>query len=722
MADEQEASQVTDDLVLKGSPLSEYLEEIGRGDFEYYPSTGESIKDLHDEKMSSNDENAGAVKMGLSNQLAKESNFACSSSSFSKAKKGNDSIYGSLFHICDTSRIVTSKLIWFLENLSEKFSKSDVFGEVDGGSHDGQTVTQTDRHDMLAGGNAQFLTQPPFLKAATIIALQIGIALAFPSTSMFAKVNLLLICLFLFYILYKWYSIRKFTENCKDMLTAGEHFVSNCESLCKAVDKSILLIRECEVISMGLTFYHPNLPALKIGSRRRGMCSTLRRSLYENTLKCFEVLRKISGTMISTLPEGLKLFYKEDSISDVSINEIKSSIGHDELDFDCIDSDILKSIICLVKSQLIELFEVTITSLEKSLINDLQEGKIDPEFSLGMILNIFGKDIQTQMNDIVKDIESKYAFTKENEFKEKSLKMKLNPARKANNGHQQCHVLLDSASLHLKASLGSIESLEEFLVEENEIGQSLELENESFSQKLEDIVTLFNHNIDSARDCVSSINEILQIQTESKKPLPHADDGDCNERSEILTTSPTLKFPSTEPEGDQLLEGISEPTQEMTSKEQPPSMEEVRLAKSQIRENKRVVNELKAIFSLKNSPVGLMPFDLVKDNININLKESNDEEVTTEFVCQETGNINPDSFGNEMPLSEEFSNDLNDDQIEGELENFDVRPAGNFPSIDVMSDLAKALASRRSTGQVIEQTLEANTFGSDEDEDFSCDV
>ena len=721
MAEEPEALEVTEDLVLKGSPLSDYLEKIGREDFECYPSTAESIKNFHEETISSNNEGAATVKMGLSNQLEKDSSSACSSSSFSKAKKNNNSLYGSLFHICDTSQILRSRLIWFLENLSEKFSKSDVFnGEVDDGFH-GQEVTHRDKHDMFAEGNEQFLAQSsPILRAATILVLQISIALAFPLTSIFAKANLILVCLFFFYLFHKWYCFRNFTENCKDIVSACESFVSNCESLFKVVDKSILLIRECEVISMGLTFYHPNLPALKTGSRKRGRCSILRRSLYENILKCFEVLRNASGTMIDTLPEELRLFYKEESISVISIDEIKSSIGHDNLDFDCINSDILKSMICLVKSQIIELFEVTVTLLEKSFISKLQEGKIDPEFLLDMIFHIFGKDLQVHMNGFVKDIESKYTFTKENEFKEKSSKMRQYPARKTNNSQEQFHALLDSASLHLKASLGSIESLEEFLVEQNENRQSLEMENKSFHQKLEDIVILFNHDIDSAKDCVSAINDILQIQTESKHPLPHAD---CNDRSEISMTSPTLKFAYTDSEGDQLLEGISEPTQEIISKEQAPSMEEARLAKSQIRENKRVVNELKAIFSLKKSPVGLMPFELVRDNVNINLKESSDEEVTTEFVCEETENIKHFTFGDEAASNEEFSNDLSHDQTEAESENLDFRPAGSFPSIDVMSDLAKALASRRSTGQVVEQTLEINTFGSDDsEEDTGCDV
>ena len=703
----EEASEITEDLVLKGSPLSDYLEKIGRDDFEYYPSTAESIKDLHEETTSSND--AATVKMGLGKQLEKDSSSACSSRSFSKAKENNNS----LLHICDTSQILRSRLILFLENLREKFSKSAVFGEVDDSCH-----------DMLAEGNAQFLAQTPILRATTIIVLQISIALSFPLTSIFAKANLILICLLLFYLFLKWYCIRNFTENCKNMVTAGESFVSNCESLFKAVDKSILLIRECEVISIGLTFYHPNLPTLKTGSRKRGMCSILRRSLYENSLKCFEVLRNVSETMIDTLPGELRLFYKEESISAISIDEIKSSIGHDNLDFGCINSDILKSMICLVKSQIIELFEVTVTSLEKSFISKLQEGQIDPECLLDMIFYIFRKDLQIQMNEFVKDIESKYIFTKENEFKEKSSKMRQYPARKTNNSQQQFHALLDSASLHLKASLGSIESLEEVLVEQIENRQSLTMENESFHQKLQDIVILFNHNIDSAKDCVSAINDILQIQTESKHSLPHTDDGDCNhDRSKILMASPTLKFACTDPEGDQLLEGISEPTQESTSKEQAPSMEEARLAKSQIRENKRVVNELKAIFSLKKSPVGLMPFDLVKDNINTNFKESSDEEVTIEFACEETENIKHVTCGDETASNEEFSNDLSDDQTEPESENLEFRPAGSFPSIDVMSDLAKVLASRRSTGQVIEQTLEINTFGSDDDEeDTGCDA
>ena len=269
------------------------------------------------------------------------------------------------------------------------------------------------------------------------------------------------ITLFAFWELYTFLQTQHLCDNA---IEAAKKLIKSLESFCQILDKSILLIREFEVIGKGITVYHPNLPLLKLGTQKRGMCCVLRNCMLRNMLTSFRTFKKMAVNLMKVLPVDLRIIYKEDSISNISDLEIESSLGIDcSMDEHNISTDALKSLICLNKTQIIEILQHIALTICRLLDETEAENQNPPIKSL---LQLIGKDFIEQqpiLENITKDLLCKCVFTKQHEFRAKLVTKESRPISSQRDRFSDLMMIIDSASLHLKSSLDRLQCIEDIL-------------------------------------------------------------------------------------------------------------------------------------------------------------------------------------------------------------------------------------------------------------------
>ena len=715
-ADSDEAVDVSEDLVLKDSPLDQYLKEIGISDFASYSSIKdcESCHEMVDETLMS----IGTPE----DRIGPSPPTLPFSTDVKKSSSSRVQFKILLEKFMHPTSLQSLKLRNCTEELFDMFSNSEVLRDsVASKKYPAQANADNDKNFKLSNISEQLFLGKHLAAWSLmwlIVCIGIGLFLKFSTShpiALFAITTIFLAALlFSSATACRLYLLQKVDQCCNMAATSTEVFINHCEAFCKALDKSFLLIRECEVIAQGWTFYHPSMPTLQSGSRRRGSCLTLRKTVMNNCLQLFEIIASTAKLLTKSLPDNLQLIYAEDGIFNITTNEIQSSINQMGYKEDEVPpSDLLKSMMCLIKSEIVEMFQITLLLLEKQL--EKQEISIQDSSDSQILIDALTAtltDTNTTLLLILNDINSKYSFAKENEFKEKLSKNKP----RLTLPKSPLEMKIDSAALHLKSAIGHLECLENLLSSNIANNECLETP-EALTQEIHQLTSVFNYDLESAKYCVGGVDEAFL----SKINDIVVDECSCTSKAEASrqVSAPIIchEEPIVEPEGDQLLEGISAPFEEHSNdgNMEQSILEEKRL-KRQLNENKRLINELKVIFSFKKSPVGLVPFDLLKQNINI---ANNIEEITVAAESQQSVSLHPNSglLSNDiLEFEADCTAEDRQDRVSLRNESESATSGARLSSLSVLSDLKSVLMSRQQEGLLNEKMLESDTFGCDSDD------
>ncbi|XP_065071821.1 vezatin-like [Rhopilema esculentum] len=708
MADNFEAGNDCEDLVFEGSPLSMYLQQIGNDDFCSYtsdsvPVCSETRQDL--EKLPLSDTNTIVPDISLTNFFTKFKQYL---------RKSLVTNYFSETELKTTIKTIDKKMADSASVVSGNYLEEDKDSNQE--RSEVTTVVKDDEKKHLR----------PSLKQMTLMILQFSIALGCAAHSnllssqilVLSLLNALILVITICHLLYQFYISKQFTFICNDAINTTDMFTHSSESICKCFDKCFLLIRECEVISMGSTFYHPSMPVLKIAPRKRGMCIALRRCMAKNSLIYFESMKKLVLHLINHLPDHLKLLHLKDGICSIAVEDIMSSFDKDSyLDEGALTSAMIKSLICLTRSQLFEMFQIIRQVLQRFLETEKYKEEKQLLSSIESVMKPLKMAI-TRSESVLKDMESVFMFTKENEFMEKKyIKKTMLPSQRFLWG-----VKIDSSFLHLKSATGTLQQIENIFKADSSEEVSLDADvvanmDESQKSMMKHLLDNVKCDLEGARSCINEIEGLFHMASFVKNDECGKNDIDtfAPSNSNILTISPNLAL--VEPEGDLFLEAISDPTYGRNSTEDNMLRFEEEQCNQQIRESKMLMSELKRIFSYKKDPVGLLPFDLVKkrstshsnegtqssiDNVNdFDSQNIATEKEEVEDSCEqdeENQEKYPDSYsGIGIEKSNEFSNDR----------TFE-------PPIGILDDLKLAILNRQANNMISELTIETDTFEMDD--------
>ena len=716
MADNAEDFDAVEDLVLRNSPLDQYLREIGVNDFTSYSSQASDdtpqkirykdlvsptdvptrpLKKIH----TTNSPLYGSSTNVIPKFMSAVIMFMFPTLSYSSKASLKDilSLFVNSGILLDVAKVPTCLAM----DSDSCYDNSEFAGQREG----------YDTRKTYCVGRKLAITSMFMLFVSILIAAVLKLQIYQPVAILGTLFLVVFAVAALFAVVYQFFIQQKFSKTCRKTIQLTKDFINNFEAVCKILDKSFLLIRECEVISQGCTFYHPSIPALQSESRKRGSCLLLREAIMENCLKLFETISAIAKQLIEYLPKNLYLTYTEDGIFNIALDDLKTSIAEIGLKGNGIPpTDLITSVICLVKSELIELFQIILLLVEKQSAVDENLGD---NFSrnqglLSTLAGVYGSNIST-ICDILDDIQSKYSFVKENEFKETAPKSK--PAF----GYQpsQIQLKIDSAFLHLKSAMGHLEHLELILPHGLQASDYLRT-NGAPQEEINSLVNIFSHDLESAKDCVTDINNFFMLKA-SRIPIDEPTVSINGKTSEQLLD---LNFQDTglsTQEGDLLLEGFSEPPpakNEIVEADQP-FLEEQGL-REQLNENKRLIKELEVIFAFKKSPMGLVPMDLVKESLTSarNMGEGSHYVECGNFVslsdAKRLSSLNPHT-----DCEGEKSLHIAQDQDSlGEGNESGLTDTG-IPRVSLIDDLKHALMSRSQHGILKENMIETCTCISD---------
>ena len=716
--DSEEAVDVAEDLVLENSPLDQYLKELGMSEFASYSALdgGEIFHKSQCRELLSNTPNA--TRLGQPHHGPKSFvDLPCKSlvSTFI------------LFMIRYVVPIYSTNLRKPLETVLALFSNSKILYDVEKLQQCSTVVesvieksaessrTGDEKYDIKVNFIGKMLDSTSFHVLFICILMGVLFGSLQSITTFGAALLMAVVLVMLLAISYMWFIRKQAKKLSVKTVQLTKIFISNFEAICRTLDKSFLLVRECEVISQGYTFYHPGLPSLASGSRKRGSCVTLREAIMENSLKLFEIIASIAKQLMGCLPRDLRLIYSEDGIFNINPGDLRSSVvGIGWTGKEMPDTDLIRSMIWLIRSELIELFQIIQLLIAQHLTGG-EEGNntsSDLQNLLNTLKEIYSNNNATVSN-ILDDVGSKLSFTKEHEFKENMCDSK--PSFSLPSSPVQ--IKIDSAFLHLKSAIGHLECFESMLPNILESNGSSEIDDE-LSEKVKSFANVFNHEIASARECVDDINKSLSSKV----------DGTSGGKCQVLSKSEAPEqnldvklFDCDSPaqqEGDLLLEGISEPPQYKDEfVEADESLMDEKRLKEQLIGSSRLIKELKAIFSYKKSPAGLVPLDLVKEKLNI---DGTVEEVMDGVVTEQSVSVNELGTrpSHDVISRYEVDTSLHRRGDQGSMEwkyesNMNV---GVVPPRSMLNDLKCALLQRQRQGLSNESMIESDTFEFDVDE------
>ena len=716
MADNAEDFETVEDLVLRNSPLDQYLREIGVNNFTSYSSqanddTPQEIS--HEDLVSPTDV---PTRPGKKHHSTKSPFYG---SSTNLIPKFMSAVTVFMFPTLSYSSKASLKEIMSLfvnSDILIDVDKNQICLTMDNGSFcdNSEFARHREQYDKK---EANFVGRKSAIASMFMLFVSISMA-AVSKLQIYQSVAILgaLFLVFLavaglFVVIYQFFMQQKMRKACKKTVQLTKDFIKNFETVCKTLDKSFLLIRECEVISQGFTFYHPSIPALQSQSRKRGSCLILREAIMESCLRLFEITSVTTKLLIEYLPKDLYLTYAEDGIFNIALEDLKTSIAEIGLKGNGIPpTDLIKSVICLIKSGLIELFQVILLLATRQATVDDNLGDDFRRYQglLCTLTGIYESNMST-VSDILNDIQSKYSFVKENEFRETV------PQNKPAFGYQpsQIQLSIDSAFLHLKSAMGHLEYLQGILPHGSEAGDYLNI-NSVPQEEIHKLVCIFGHDLESAKDCMADIDNFFALKAgrmSVDEPLVLSK-AEAPER--LLDPSFQYTELSTQ-EGDLLLEGVSEPSpaQNEAVQAEQSFLEDQRF-REQLNENKRLIKELEVIFAFKKSPIGLVPMDLVKESMTSarTLGEDSYDDAGEKFVSLNEMKKNV-SLNLAAAYEGETSFHITADKstiLEG---NESTLTRTGIPPVSLMDDLKHALMNRPQQDLLKENMIEAFTCTSD---------
>ena len=592
------ASLDDEDVVMENSPLNRYLEEIGEDDYAKYAANKlpKSEQNKIEVQLSIEDDD---VIINYLNRL------------FTKIQK-----------ILSLPKMLFNMLLTFLPlpanqvdrtdllKLCRELTATDLINEVDV-----RFLTDQEEIVSLLTSNAsaknprmQGLQSKPYVLLplfTVIFAIGLQIFLQFENSNIrlasciaFGMILVGSLC----YIISKIWQ----QELSRQIYELGASFQEVALFLNKLLDKSVQLIKEVEVVSMGMTHYNSNIPFenLEIRSTHSQKCQRLRKILWKFTVLLLKMQSHDTKKLFELILHEIPFDYKEEYIALLPKGSLDEIVNLNE-DVDdviiklgkCIPLREVKNVVALFRIQQSEfLYRLMITLIYIYKVDDSKGS--EHLKSIALILEEQNDRFQFACQKVSDQLEitAKFAFKDEEREKKQHVGTKSNKVHPKNGVHlQKLHI----TELHLQSAIDQVSKMRLLFDQttRDEIGPLLQ-----------QMTMGFNLNIDNARYCISDLNTEFNPKTKcaSNNEEPEtAIDLDSQDVSEQSTFVPEAEV------GDMMYEGESEPLDTKAKKTNLSPEELEQLAKDSL-ESMRVMRELKAILSVKTSPEGLLAFPLQK--------------------------------------------------------------------------------------------------------------
>ena len=406
--------------------------------------------------------------------------------------------------------------------------------------------------------------------------------------------------------------VRSIIENVpKDIYSNVQQFVDVFHTYDKIIDKVIRHIKEVEVITHGYSqinmFYSLQQKCLSKGER----CLKLRSCLMCGLSDLFNQLRNKVQIILDSKRNGMQFDYKEEYIAMLPIDTFSevlySTSNNNQNGVRVTPLDQLKAIVCLYRVQMSEYIYIMIVSLFTFHHNKIKIDVKEVLFSL--------KDLNKNILNILKLLEEQLNISVKLIFQKEKNICKQKP----------CEVptmedVLHSSEIHLHTALARIEELK-IMFQQNSP------DSEEFpSDILQSLTSQFNLSLENAKFCIEDIVDKVQ-QNMIQDVVKHTEQIDTiteKEENYVLFTNKSIDI------GDMLYEGESDSVVRRESGMM--NIDDIGETLKESKESRKLMRELKTILSVKESPVGLISFPLMKinDNQQNDIEYSNIEHINNE--------------------------------------------------------------------------------------------
>ena len=513
------------------------------------------------------------------------------------------------------------------------------------------------------------------------------------------------------------------------------------ESFNHLIDRTLLLIREAEIISMGYTYYHASAPLniLKDKESQRGRCPVLRKMLLDILFESFKDFKISASEVVKYLPKEVQNKYEIDGVLTIPVDSIASFIkDRHEMLKENITVDLLKSFICLSRAQQAGFLEVMSASVQNwwqsldETVKSYSEKLSNLEYTIS--------NLCITIENFMKKLTIEYNFTKNNLFQEDN-KVQNNIKPAATRPQPLFDNQVSSAILHLQSAMERVNSLHRIIANYQSLKDSDEVATKEFMKEFDLIISAFKTNADGAIACICNIEEDVNksyLKTSSQNDPPNDSSGNYHHDSTRKLTQNqenvnTSKIDQ-ETHGDVMIEGYSDAVEfDIAVKEDEYFLHEKERLQREQEGSKKLMRELKSIFSLKKDPAGLLTFDLVKRGAT-NVESIYDEDVscsdktthlssvislksTSSCLLQNNETYFEDNYQTaDIPIAlEELKSHPHHGNSQGTFPvtfgfKFDDTPQGN-----AMALVASAVANQCRLLGIAEQTIVADTSDIDSD-------
>ena len=580
MADEDE------DLILYNSPLDEYLQQVTDLPFRKY----DFEDDLNSYQKENNFEEETDNKYDLTLKIKKYMLFY---------HQNIEAV--ELLQSCQIllkSELLSEEDEYLLRDLNEEIKQDLV--------HHGVNKRTTDV-------NSKYL-QVGFLILLMSVLLPI-LMLVKTYEDLFAFILLLIVVASVVYYYYRTYFKKNLPKELHVSITRFSAIIFKYNNL---INKAMRHVKEVEVISLGYTTMKSILPYDPTKGKK---CLKLRNCLMDGLFDIFMQIRTSQRLLLQGgIEHQLLCDYKEEYIASISLDVFSEILSVKKKDSETglpfIQLEELKKVICLYKSQLSELVYKTIVDLYT-----VYKGKVTENNLIQEIIYLTS-DLTKNIRQAVRLLDEHLHASVKLIFQRQKLK-----APKSVQNNVDLKSFFHSSELHLYAALNRIDEMKCLIKQHEELEKSP-------SELFSGLIVQFNLALENAKCCIQDAGDIVNPRRiKSKVTDNNHIDGNISAREN--TDDNVVFHEPIKIDGDVLFEGESDTHQ--IREVSMENIEEFERSLKESKDSKKLLRELKSVFAVKDSPVGLLKFPLNKASHE---EISDSDEENKEYVCGQEKQLN----------------------------------------------------------------------------------
>ena len=490
-----------------------------------------------------------------------------------------------------------------------------------------------------------------------------------------------------------------------EMLTS---FTMQMKQLAMLLRKSVRLIQEMELLTKGYTMVGPVIPVFFENNDTRSVYPALRKAIMENTEHVITGLQKTAKELLLCFPLSMELTGLFTYLSKGSAG-VRPSSCNEGLSLQSLKT--MNSLVFSLQSEFLSRFLLCL-SVEANNGN-LYELYLKLFTKINKIIGISSKELETSLTSIKRSyhMHQSYCFTNEETVK--------CPTRNSNKW-TFLDVAMHSLKLHLQVGILRVQSLQEIMskVSKTEKGKALNLaESTGMDSQLETTFQWLKIDLESALNCwregEKSINKMLGKESfEQPEPESKFSSTTNTVNLEESTEPCMVKFDEEQTESDRVYEAFSDP-HDKELYEQSVSAEDLKTEKPTVRENKQLLQELKAVLFTKTKDPLISTAGYVQPVKAPGHAQANTLDVTDDIPC----NINNESISSEM-TSVVASNGI---KLNEKVKCFEI--FSQLPDEEARSQPTKVVNLQSSVAASVAAAaaMRSKTLGLDE-ENFTAEV